>query len=271
MSVGAYLIGGKDLAKKTSLGYNLSGMASADAAAEAADIQAEAGREAVGLARETRDIARADLAPFRNFGQSNIAGLQNILSPQGQADYLRNNPLFNIAMDNLNRSSNNTFLGRGKLGDATDQLTKNAFLAGQPLLQQQTGNLFNAVNLGQSSAAGQANTSLQSGQSINDLITGIANSQAGGLVGGANARQGGASSFFNAFGGLFGGAMASDRRLKRNIVPRGTHGPYQVYDYQYLWSDDWYRGVMADEVALIKPSAVIRHASGYDLVNYGAL
>ena len=268
MSVGAYLIGGKDLAKKTSLGYNLSGMGAADAAAEAADIQAASGREAIGLARETRDIARNDLAPFRNFGQSNIGGLQSLLTPQGQSDYLRQNPLFNMALDNLDRSSNNTFLGRGKLGDATDQLTKNVFLAGQPLLQNQTANLFNAVNMGQSSAAGQANTSLQSGQSINDLITGIGNSQAGALVGGANARQGGAGSFFNAFGPLL---ASSDRRLKRHITPAGKYGPYNTYRYQYIWSDDWYLGVMADEVKLINPRAVMTDAAGFDLVNYGVL
>lgn len=270
MSVGAYLVGGKDLAKKTSLGYNLSGLGAADAAADAADIQAESGREAIGLARETRDIARADLAPFRNFGQSNIAAAQAMLTPQGQSDYLRNNPLFTAAMDNLNRQSNNSFLGRGKLGDATGQLVNNAFLAGIPLLQNQTGNLFNAVNLGQSSAAGQANTSLQSGESINDLVTGIGNSQAAGLVGGANARQGGASSFFNAFGGAFG-SMLSDRRLKRNIVPRGTRGKYNVYEFQYTWSDDIYLGVMADEVAVINPAAIVKHPSGFDMVDYGKL
>lgn len=268
MSVGAYLVGGEDLAKKTSLGYNLSGMGAADAAEDAAKIQAASGREAIGLARETRDIARGDLAPFRTFGQGAIDPLKALLSPEGQSDYLRQNPLFNIAMDRLDRSSNNTFLGRGKLGDATGQLVNNAFLAGAPLLQNQTSNLFNAVNLGQSSAAGQANTSLQSGAGINDLITGIGNSQAGALVGGANARQGGASSFFNAFGPLL---ASSDRRLKRNIVKAGIYGPYTAYRYQYLWSDDWFLGVMADEVKQINPRAVMTDAAGFDLVNYGML
>jgi len=266
MSLGAYLVGGEDLAKKTSLGYHISGMAGEDAANAAADTQAAAGRDAIALTRETRDIARSDLAPFRTFGQNNLGGLQDILSPQGQADYLKNNPLFGIAMDNLNRQSNNTFLGRGKLGDATGQLVNNAFLAGQPLLQNQTSNLFNAVNLGQASAAGQANTSLQSGNTINDLITGIGNSQAAGLVGGANSRQQGAG---NAVGLL--GALFSDRRLKRNIVPRGTHGKYPIYDFRYIWSDEWYRGVMADEIRLINPEAVIQHSSGYDMVNYAML
>lgn len=269
MSLGAYLIGGEKLAKKTSLGYHLSGAAASDAAADAADQQSETGQAAIDLQRETRDLARSDLAPFRNFGQSNISNLQALLSPQGQADYLRNNPLFTTALDQLNRQSNNTFLGRGKVGDATGQVVNNAFLAGIPLLQGQTSNLFNAVNLGQASAAGQANTALTSGQSITDLLTGIGNSQAAGLVGGANAQQQGASNALTGAAALF--SAFSDRRLKRNIVSRGTHGPYKVYDFQYLWSDKWFRGVMADEIIDINPRAVIRHISGFDMVNYGAL
>jgi hypothetical protein len=245
------------------------GNTAADASRDAADLQAQSGREGIAFQRETRDLARTDLAPFTGLGSSNIGALQTILTPQGQSDYLKQNPLFTMALDNLNRSSNNTFLGRGKLGDATNQLTKNVFLAGQPLLQQQTGNLFNAVNLGQSSAAGQANTALDTGNSVSDLITGIGDAQAAGGVGAANAQTAGANNVAQtaALAALF----FSDRRLKRNIKPVGTERGYHVYHYQYLWSDQWYRGVMADEVKMINPRAVIPHTSGYDLVNYGAL
>ncbi len=244
------------------------GSKAADASEKGAELQAQSGREAIDYQKQKDAQARTDLQPFTSFGSNNLAPLGSLLTAQGQTDYLRSNPLFQIAMDKLDRTSNNTFLGRGKLGDATDQLMKNAFLAGQPLLQQQTGNLFNAVNLGQSSAAGQANTSLAGANNVSDLITGIGNSNAAGGIGAANAQAQGSQNIALTAGLA---AMLSDRRLKRNIKYSGNHGPYKTYLYQYLDSDQWYRGVMADEVKVINPGAVITHDSGYDLVNYGAL
>jgi hypothetical protein len=296
MSVAAYAFGGKDAAKKTSLGYNLSGQGAAEAADDAAKVQAKSGREAIEYARETRDLARSDLSPFVNFAtgapnqplfnrgiggtivggstgpgydpNSPLGQLSSILTQQGQNDYLSNNPLFKMGLDRLDRASNNAYLGRGKVGSANNQIVQNAFLAGQPLLQQQTSNLFNAANLGQASAAGQANTAITQGNNIADLTTQIGNANAAGLVGGANARQQGAANGLS----IFGSALAfSDRRLKRNITRDGEHGPYPVYTFQYLDDDQWYRGVMSDDVRKINPAAVSVHESGFDMINYGAL
>jgi hypothetical protein len=87
------------------------------------------------------------------------------------------------------------------------------------------------------------------------------------------------SGWERAFGGLIrggaqvGGAalLASDRRLKKNIervggLPNGLN----VYEFNYLWSDDKNVGVMADEVRQIIPSAVV-NIGGYDFVNYAML
>lgn len=77
--------------------------------------------------------------------------------------------------------------------------------------------------------------------------------------------------------GLFGllgsglGAAAtfwSDRRLKRDIkrigkLPNGLG----VYSYRYTWSDDEEVGLLADEVAAVRPWAVHREGS-HDMVNY---
>ncbi len=67
-----------------------------------------------------------------------------------------------------------------------------------------------------------------------------------------------------------GGMMKSDRRLKSNIVRIGTH-PLGIGLYEYDLDGMRQRGVMADEVRAVKPSAVHRHASGYDMVDYGQL
>jgi outer membrane immunogenic protein len=51
----------------------------------------------------------------------------------------------------------------------------------------------------------------------------------------------------------------SDARLKRDITQVGRFDDgLGLYSYRYLWSDTAYVGVMAQEVALIHPSAVVR-------------
>ncbi|MBI4367736.1 MAG: tail fiber domain-containing protein [Deltaproteobacteria bacterium] len=70
----------------------------------------------------------------------------------------------------------------------------------------------------------------------------------------------------------FGLFIQSDRRLKRDIVALGTRDDgLGLYRYRYLWSDVEYVGVMAQEVALVRPDAVVRGADGYLRVNYAQL
>jgi outer membrane immunogenic protein len=85
------------------------------------------------------------------------------------------------------------------------------------------------------------------------------------------------------FGGHAGGAWGnntdatytavSDARLKRDItlVARLDDG-MGLYQYRYLWSDTVYVGVMAQEVALMHPDAIVRSASDdYLRVDYSRL
>jgi Chaperone of endosialidase len=64
----------------------------------------------------------------------------------------------------------------------------------------------------------------------------------------------------------------SDARLKRDIaqVGRLANG-LRLYRYRYRWSDTVYVGVMAQEVALLKPNAVLRGPDGFLAVDYGRL
>lgn len=87
-------------------------------------------------------------------------------------------------------------------------------------------------------------------------------------------------------GGLFGlagaGAMGlgianqpgptttSDRRLKSNIKRYGTH-PLGIGLYEYDIEDRHERGVMADELLMVKPSAVTHGPDGYLRVYYNLI
>jgi hypothetical protein len=64
----------------------------------------------------------------------------------------------------------------------------------------------------------------------------------------------------------------SDIRLKRDIVLLAhLENGVGLYRYRYLWSDQLYVGVMAQEVAEIFPDAVVRGENGYLGVNYARL
>ena len=69
-----------------------------------------------------------------------------------------------------------------------------------------------------------------------------------------------------------GCGQTSDIRLKRDITQVGeVDSGINLYRYRYLWSDTVYVGVMAQEVAAVKPDAVLRGADGYLRVDYARL
>jgi hypothetical protein len=67
-------------------------------------------------------------------------------------------------------------------------------------------------------------------------------------------------------------SLFSDRRLKRDIRRVGElHDGLGVYRYRYLWEDDERVGVMADEVADLRPWALGPEIEGFRTVNYHML
>ena len=65
---------------------------------------------------------------------------------------------------------------------------------------------------------------------------------------------------------------ASDRRLKRDIERIGqTADGLALYRFRYLWSDEVFVGVMAQDVLLVQPQAVIVCENGYMQVDYAML
>jgi hypothetical protein len=65
--------------------------------------------------------------------------------------------------------------------------------------------------------------------------------------------------------------LASDRRLKTNINLIGQRPDgLNLYSYDYIWGQPAV-GVMADEVAVLRPEALGPVVGGYATVNYGAL
>ena len=95
----------------------------------------------------------------------------------------------------------------------------------------------------------------------------------------SNAAQSGFNSGLMGLGGTLGAAaIMSDIRTKENIkqvgfLPNGL--PVYEYEYKPKWKDEAghgkFIGVMAQEVELVQPEAVITRPDGYKMVNYGVL
>lgn len=168
------------------IGGALTGEDAAQAALQAAQMQQEAGQQASAL-----------LDPFRAIGQQGLSQAQFLTDPQEQFNFLQNNPLFQLGLENLNEQTQNIAAARGRLsaGDTLQQLQNNALLAAQPLIQQQQQAIGGLLDYGLTTAGQQGN-----------LLTGQAAAGAGGIVGASNARQQGVNNLLN-LGGLLGGIV----------------------------------------------------------------
>jgi hypothetical protein len=122
------------------------------------------------------------------------------------------------------------------------------------------------------------NSAAQANTSGPDLL-GAAQMGYNAQMGDFNAKQAAQQNFNQGLMGLAGaGIMASDIRMKENIkqihwLPNGL----PVYEFEYkpefkdIAGHGKFVGVMAQEVELVQPEAVITNADGYKMVNYGAL
>ena len=101
--------------------------------------------------------------------------------------------------------------------------------------------------------------------------------QAGGLVANTGNKQtstGGSPSTLGSIASTVGGiaSIFSDRRLKRDIERVGEFADgLGIYAYRYVMGTKRVLGVMADEVAKLRPWALGPQRAGYATVNYGAL
>lgn len=97
---------------------------------------------------------------------------------------------------------------------------------------------------------------------------------AGQLVAGVGSQKTGKSKEKPGMGGFLGqvgaGIAASDERLKTDIVAVGkSPDGLIVYQYRYKGEPEIYTGVMAQEVAKVKPEALGPTVNGYMTVDYG--
>jgi len=234
------------MAEGSPIGFvdRFTGKTAAKAAKKAGEIQSQAATDAAGNVVIAGQEAGVLLDPFQGVGQQGVAQAGFLTDPQAQFDFLQNNPLFQMGLDNANTQTNQMAAARGRLsaGDTLQQLNQNALLTASPLIAQQKQSIGDLLNMGQNAALNQGtilqNTALNQG----NLLTGGAAAQAGGIVGAENARSAGMGSILNLAGqiggfaagggldGIFGGAAPATG----NFSQVGGQSPNQFAPFNPL-------------------------------------
>lgn len=222
-----------------------------------------------------------DSAAYQNamqiFGNQQNQAYQGALNAAVTAGDAEQNTLFGQQLQGgefANTAQGQAFnqaLENAQLGDATQQS------AGQEAAyaQQLPINQFDALMSSGQVALPQAGQYTPSQAGMTNVLGAyqLAGQQA------QQAYQDNMAAYGSTLGGLFnlGSAalMACDRRLKRDVRPRARRADgVALYTFRYLWdgADAPERtGVMADELAAVRPDLVITTPSGFLAVNFAGL
>lgn len=192
-------------------GQLIGGLFGADAAGEAADTQAAAGRYAADLLDKRWNITRNDLLPFIQRGQAAADTLAPLVGVGGNPleayltrpfapTDLESTPGYRFVRDQGLKSVQNSFAAKGLgssgaamrgaaryatgLADNTYNTQLQNDMAQRKLMYEM---LMGMQSGGQNAAAQSGNISQQLSQAQGNLLTGIGNVQGAGIVGGANA------------------------------------------------------------------------------------
>jgi len=238
------------------------------AANKAADRQVEAGEAAIEFAKESRDIAREDLSPFRETGVTALGQLEGLVTdPQKQKEFISDNPFFQALQQQTTENVLGAQAARGKLGSGgTSKALQNALvLLGSDLLGQKVGQLQNLAGLGQAAATGQAQVSQQTAQQVGETRLQQGNAASAGQIAKGDITSG----LFQQGAGAIGKGISllSDFHAKENIIKVGRlNNGLALYRFNYKGDDQDYINVMAQEVEQVMPEAII-NKDGLKYVN----
>jgi hypothetical protein len=262
------------------------GMMQADAAGDAAGMQAQASEAGIVEQRRQFDALRELLKPYVEAGTPALAQQQALLGMSGPEaeraaiERIQGGVGFQESVRQgeealLQRASATGGLRGGNIQAALAQF-RPALL--RESIDQQYSRLGGMTSLGQQSAAGVGTAGMETGSAIARLQAERGAALAGGELGQAKAFSGILNLPAQVLGMQYGagGKMGqpglsnvfSDRRLKKNIKQIGTRPDgLNVYEFDYIWGGDRQTGLMAQEVQSVYPGAVSESA-GYLMVDY---
>lgn len=258
-------------------GAIVGGLISSDSSKSAANTQAGAANNATAVENAQYQQTRTDLAPYMNQGTLALSDINKFMADPSMVSQL---PGYQFQMQQGTGAIMNSAAAGGLTGNTLKALSD----YGQGTAASYSNNYWNQLmqmaNMGQTSAAGVGNIGASTANSIGSNIIGAGNAQAAGQVGSASAINSGLSNGIQNWllasqmqnsGGGYGdtNASMSDIRLKTDIRRIGTSPRgYATYDWAWRMGGGRAQGVIAQEIAQIDPSAVVRHPGGFLMVDY---
>lgn len=262
------------------------GMMQADAAGDAAGMQAQASQAGIEEQRRQFDALRELLKPYVEAGTPALAQQQALLGlggPEAESDAIRRIQ-GGIGFQESVRQGEEALLQRasatGGLRGGNIQAALAQFRPAmlREAIDQQYSRLGGMTSLGQQSAAGVGTAGMETGSAIARLQAERGAALAGGELGQAKAYSGILNLPAQVLGMQYGagGKMGqpglsnvfSDRRLKKNIKQIGMRPDgLNVYEFDYIWGGGRQTGLMAQEVQSVYPGAV-SESGGYLMVDY---
>jgi hypothetical protein len=262
------------------------GMMQADAAGDAAGMQAQASEAGIQEQRRQFDALRELLKPYVEAGtpaleqQQALLGMGGPEAERAAIERIQGGVGFQESIRQgeealLQRASATGGLRGGNIQAALAQF-RPAML--REAIDQQYSRLGGMTSLGQQSAAGVGTAGMETGSAIARLQAERGAALAGGELGQAKAFSGILNLPAQVLGMQYGagGKMGqpglsnvfSDRRLKKNIKQIGTRPDgLNVYEFDYIWGGGRQTGLMAQEVQSVYPGAV-SESGGYLMVDY---
>lgn len=199
---------------------DVTGVTTANAATEAAQIQSNAATAAGQATADATALQRQDLQPFSEFGSSFMDPTQQAVTQSQQLfsdpSSIMQNPFFQALQNQAQTDIMQNAAVSGRLGTGGTQthLQDSALRTGFDVLNQEraaqmqnVGMLQGLVGMGQNAAAGQAGFTGVGNQIQQGFLTDAAAANAGGVVGAANAQASGTGNLIN-LGTTIGSAMA---------------------------------------------------------------
>tara|TARA_R110000851_G_scaffold331616_1_gene506041 strand:- start:128 stop:817 length:690 start_codon:yes stop_codon:yes gene_type:complete len=202
----------------------LSGKTAAKAAVKGGEIQSQANLAAAEDAGIAGKSASNLLNPFALAARGGVDNASFLTDPSKQFDFLQNNPLFKMGLDNANEKTLKMSAAQGRLssGDTLQQLTNNSLLAASPLINNQKQSISELLTMGQNTAANQGSILQNTAANVGNLKTGAAAAQAGGIIGAENARGAGYQNMINLAGQVAGAAMGMPSMGGAPSAPAGA-------------------------------------------------
>jgi hypothetical protein len=237
---------------------------------------------------DTSKLAQTGINPGEQMSESIMRRLQpNIQMEQKQFDTQMANqgiPLGSEAYENAKRMfdqrQNDKLVSSIIQGTQTGLQARGQGFSEQAYQRNEPINTLNAVRSGSQVTNPNSfyvNAPQQATTAGADYL-GAAGMTGNAAIADANAKNAQQNAMMQGLFSLGGAAMMSDIRTKENIKHIGSMANgLPVYEFEYkpefkaIAGEGKFIGVMAQEVELVQPEAVITRPDGYKMVNYGAL